>query len=391
MKRVLQYHLITLALAVPGGDLLAWTVTRPAALPTTSESPTIWFDAYQKPDFSIPAGLDQHQENFLTYSSRFTQSLVTHADFQKSLLESYKSQVEAPQTTRHEQEKVLGHFEELTLHGSSIVQPASSSASKIVMNQAMQKLPFVGQFQSGMKFKLNFGDWFRGGSSSSATRQASSAHYGLVLKDIQPSHKDQRQAAVGVMNPEDVLTAGQAQVVWGIGLIEPDTSHNTLFSVQSPDANEDGAISSILDKMPRMSFDGQIKPRTAVSFTDPTSVPGMEMSVQQSDGWYRFDYLTRNNGLKESATHSVAGPIYDRMRLRQSFSEKFVPTKTSWENCTNSYSSSYLNLNVTHENPTVSSEMKIIDKRTSYVLTAERALSSETPTQRLELKYQQDF
>jgi hypothetical protein len=152
--------------------------------------------------------------------------------------------------------------------------------------------------------------------------------YGLIVKNVEPSTKDFRIAAVPMTMSDDYMLvqhAPKARIQYEIGPLmhEADLTDSSI-----PLAATES--SGWMQGLPEFQFRGRIAARGA-----PTAnqiLPPQSILLEQSQGFYAIDIHTSQLLHKDAVFHRIRVPLAGTMTLREERNEKFKKTRSTLEN-----------------------------------------------------------
>jgi hypothetical protein len=209
-------------------------------------------------------------------------------------------------------------------------------------------LPYWQQLTGGLNFSFGVGET-KQDPEQEARKANQNVKYGLVLKDVKASEKLAMHAALSSDDMHEWENAPDARLEWTIGPVTPgsdihlrkvDTESNSQKSDEIVSlmheyqrTNQDLAQSVVAfvrenqGKMPKLQFKGNAKFRSAPT-AGSTSLPGLEVNLNQIENYYTLTYLTTPSLTKEGISHTIRLPLFGTMALQRKFDEKGKPVET---------------------------------------------------------------
>jgi hypothetical protein len=225
-----------------------------------------------------------------------------------------------------------------TTNPNEIIQHLNGHYKAEINDAVVSQIPFWHQITGGWDFSFGY----NGNSTSSpGTASVSSpVRYGLVLKDVKASESKAMYAALGSDDMRDWQNVPSATAEWTIGPIE--TSESELYRVDVPPASEyvaqlnayqhenrrlDQSVVSFLAErisIPKPLFKGKAKLRSAPT-PGATSLPGVDLTLSQIEGYYALNYLTTSTLAKDGVFHTIRLPIFGPVAATRKFDENGKP------------------------------------------------------------------
>jgi hypothetical protein len=209
-------------------------------------------------------------------------------------------------------------------------------------------LPYWQQLTGGLNFSFGMGET-KSDPEQEARTANQSIKYGLVLKDVKASEKLAMHAALASDDMHEWENAPDARLEWTIGPVSPNSDISLRkFEPESTSdksdemvslmkvyqrSNQDLAQSVVAfvrenqGKIPKLQFKGNAKFRAAPT-AGSTSLPGLEVNLNQIENYYTMTYLTTPTLAKDGISHTIRLPLFGTLALQRKFDEKGKPTET---------------------------------------------------------------
>jgi len=249
--------------------------------------------------------------------------------------------------------------------GSEIAAHLEREATKVIGSMIIEQLDFYKRFNEGLSFNLDLTGLFSRGKPSEASpesRPKDNIRYGLVLNGVE--YSDAPIAIAALTNMENALPfATQSRPVWGIEELNTRPKRRP-FNVRVPapksylehqvltddevelDAHDETYLDHHLPvnerslwsrtTFPSLEFDGRVRPRRGTDINElaegSAGMPGMQLQLNQAQGYYSLSYLTDSKFKKDRITHQVAVPIHGTLALKRIYDENFKEQETIAEN-----------------------------------------------------------
>ncbi len=234
------------------------------------------------------------------------------------------------------------------LESSLVSQQFQNGAFDHLKNNYLESSPLIQMIKQGAKFNFSWDSLFKKDLSKEVqnpSQENQKIVYRLKVRDIAVNlNKNKSQAAIGPSSRNAFLNADKASLAWDI-IPENREKSESMQSSDLEVKNEVVASSALTSSSksdgrqdvfhkPELKFNGSLNPKNfSLANLGQLSLPAMNLSFSQAQGYYAMDMGTSPRTLKkETLSHRIGLPLGSKMRWTRVYDEKLQPQQIQISN-----------------------------------------------------------